>query len=141
MLFLINDPSPVGLFVLADLDPLWFTGLPFNAQDVDRLRNASNKQMGLDQKYKPQPAWSTGEIAMNWHESDDLVTEKSMTAEGVREWLLTRLRLHRRIYRDRSAEHIIGVWGPFSGATWFDSAEVGPFETMSIEWLEIDTHH
>ncbi len=35
----------------------------------------------------------------------------------------------------------MGLWGPFSGATWFDSAEVGPFETMSIEWLEIDTHH
>ena len=87
MPFLINDPSPVGLFVLADLDPFWFTGLPFNVQDVDRLRRASNKQMGLDQRYKPQPAWSTGEIEAVWHEADDLVTEKSLTAEEVQEWL------------------------------------------------------
>ena len=85
--FLVKDPPPVGLFVLADLDPFWFTGLPFDAEDIDQLRSAANLRAGLGQPYKPQPAWSTGEIEAVWHEADDLVTEKSLTAEGVREWL------------------------------------------------------
>lgn len=88
--FLIHDPSPIGLFVLADLDPLWFTGLPFDAEDVDQRRSAANRQAGVGQQYKPQPAWSTGEIEAVWYEADDLVTEKSLTAEGVREWLQAR---------------------------------------------------
>ena len=32
----------------------------------------------------------------------------------------------------------MGLWIPFSNSTHFDSAEVGPFKTFSIEWLEID---
>lgn len=85
--FLVEGPSPVGLFVLADLDPQWWTGLPFDADDVAQLRASSHRPQGLYERWKPEPPWSTGEIVVNWHEQDDLVTERSLTAEGVWEWL------------------------------------------------------
>ncbi len=85
--FLIETDSPVGLIVLIDLDPHWWIGLPYSAMDVAQLVAASHKAQGLDDQWKPEPPWSTGKIEAVWHEADDLVTEKSLTAEGVREWL------------------------------------------------------
>lgn len=85
--FLVCDPSPVGLIVIADLDPQWFTGLPYDAEDVAQLQTASHKKAGLNQRWKPQPAWSTGEIMVNRHEQDTLVSEWSLSPEGVRAWL------------------------------------------------------
>ena len=35
----------------------------------------------------------------------------------------------------------MGLWIPFPNSTHFDSAEVGPFKTFTIEWLEIDPFH
>ena|GEM_PF-1086949 len=35
----------------------------------------------------------------------------------------------------------MGLWIPFSDSEYFDSAEVGPFSTFSIEWLEVDIYH
>jgi hypothetical protein len=85
--FLVDDLSPVGLFVLADLDPVSFTGLPYDAEDVEQLRAASFRKAEGGHRWKPRPSWSVGEIMVDWHEQDDLVTERALTAEGVRESL------------------------------------------------------
>ena len=63
--FLIDEPSSVGLFVFAHLDPRWFTGLPYDAEDVEQLWAAARRPVGRDQRWRPQPAWSTGEIMVD----------------------------------------------------------------------------
>ena len=85
--FLVSVPSQVGLFVLVDFAPEWFTGLPFSADDVIRLRSMANQPYGLDNRWKPRPAWAAEEVSVTWCDQDDLVATRALSAEGVREWI------------------------------------------------------
>ncbi len=85
--FLVENASPVGLIVLTDLDPRWWTGLPYKIEDVAQLQGSSHRQQGLEDRWKPEPPWTTGEIVVEWHAGDSLRTEGPLTAEELRRWL------------------------------------------------------
>jgi hypothetical protein len=56
---LLTEPSPVGLFVAAELDDTYFTGLPFGPADVAVLEGIPN-------------------VTVEWHENDDLFDDGRM---------------------------------------------------------------
>jgi hypothetical protein len=66
--FLLREASPVGLLTAAELDPQWFTGLPFGRNERDAL-----------------PSYPR--VELEWHIQDDLPDSKSLTPEGVLRWL------------------------------------------------------
>jgi len=85
--FLLSEPSPVGLVVAADLDPQWFTGLPFTEEDVQKFADTSYRHVITTRIQKPSPNWTYGEIVTRWHPNDDLVSDRTLTPEGLQELL------------------------------------------------------
>ncbi len=83
--FCLEGPSSVGLMVAADLDPQWFTGLPFTEADVVYFTELSGRRFVSQPKYEPQPLWTPGEIVAHWHPQDDLVSERTLTPDGLTE--------------------------------------------------------
>ena len=81
--FFIEQPSPFGLLVAAHLDAEWFTGLPFTAEDAQWFRDLSHR------RYQSPPKhgrfWTPGIIIANWHPQDDLISDKTLTADGLQE--------------------------------------------------------
>lgn len=66
--FHIQVSSPIGLFVAADLDPIWFTGLPYTESNVQRLMSSS-------------------EVMAEWHPQDDLLPDDASSEELLANWL------------------------------------------------------
>lgn len=66
--FLLVQPSEVGLLVLAQLDPHWFQGLPFTADDVQKLSR------------------NTG-IAALWYADDKDLDVEARTVSDFSRWL------------------------------------------------------
>jgi hypothetical protein len=66
--FLIAKTSPTGLFVAGALNPEWFTGLPFTAEDTEI--------------WSAQPY-----LSIEWHPVDDLVGSECLRPEGLNQWL------------------------------------------------------
>ncbi len=85
--FLLTEPSPVGLFAAAALDPEGFTGLPFTEEDAQRMTQASHQRYESPSIYPPRPLWTRGEIVAHWHAQDDLVDNKMLTPIGLQELL------------------------------------------------------
>ena len=85
--FLLEIPSPIGLFTAASLDPQWFTGLPFTEEDVRHMTQLSHSRYVGPSKNAPRPIYTRGEIIANWHPQDDLVTDRILTADGLQELL------------------------------------------------------
>jgi hypothetical protein len=56
---LLTEPSAVGLFVAAELDATYFTGLPYGPTDVAVLGGIDN-------------------VTVEWHETDDLFDGEMM---------------------------------------------------------------
>jgi hypothetical protein len=65
---LLTVPSPVGLLAAAQLDAQWFPGLPFNEKDVALLATMPH-------------------VTVEWHTSDDLLSDIPLSVETVRGWL------------------------------------------------------
>ena len=85
--FLLSDPSPIGLLSAAALDPQWFTGLPFTEEEAHSLAGLSHSRFVGRWMHGPHPNYTRGEIVTRWHPQDDLITERMLTAEGLRELL------------------------------------------------------
>lgn len=68
MPFHIQTPSPIGLLVAAELDPTWFTGLPYTKSNVQRLM-------------------SLPEVTAEWHQQDDLLLDDVSSEELLASWL------------------------------------------------------
>ena len=66
--FLLKEDSPVGLLILAELDPRWFTGLPFTPDDVQRLA-------GLP------------DVSAVWHDEDADLNVEVKSAGDIGRWL------------------------------------------------------
>jgi hypothetical protein len=66
--FPLTDRSPVGLLAAAWLTDEFFTGLPFNETDVERLQRWPN-------------------VTVQWHPEDDLIDPAAEPAAFVRRWL------------------------------------------------------
>ncbi len=66
--YLLIQPSAVGLLVLAELDPRWFVGLPFTANDAQRLLIHLN-------------------ISVVWHDEDADLNVAISSPGDVSEWL------------------------------------------------------
>lgn len=82
--FLLNQSSPIGLFAAAALDPEWYTGLPFTEEDAQRMTQSSHQRYEGPSTYAPRPLWTRGEIIANWHPQDNLISDKMLTADGLR---------------------------------------------------------
>lgn len=63
---LLKDPSPVGLFVAAELDAQWFTGLPFGTRNVEVLA-------------------ATPYVTVQWHEADDLLPDGPLSIDYIKD--------------------------------------------------------
>ena len=85
--FLSEKPSPIGLLAAAHLDARWFTGLPFTEEDARWFEGLSQQHQWSHPKHEPRRFWTPGNIIVNWHPKDDLVSERMLTAEGVQELL------------------------------------------------------
>ena len=85
--FLLSDLSPIGLMSAASLDPQWYTGLPFTEEDARLFAGLSHSRVVGHRMCGPHPNWTYGEIITRWHQQDDLISERTLTAEGVRELL------------------------------------------------------
>ncbi len=81
--FLLETPSPIGLFATAALDPEWFTGLPFTEEDARQMAQLSHCRYDAHSKYQARPLWTAGEVIANWHPQDDLIPNKMLTADGL----------------------------------------------------------
>jgi len=66
--FRIQTSSPVGLFVAAELDSVWFTGLPYTESNVQKLM-------------------SLPEVTAEWHPQDDLLPDNVSPEELLASWL------------------------------------------------------
>jgi hypothetical protein len=66
--YLIQKTSPVGLFAAAALNPEWFTGLPFNHDDVSLLSNEPH-------------------VTVVWHPQDELIETLSQDPTELEKWL------------------------------------------------------
>ncbi len=66
--FLLTQPSPVSLLILAELDPHWFTGLPFTLDDA--------------QKLSAHP-----DIVAVWHDEDADLDVEVNSINDIRRWL------------------------------------------------------
>lgn len=81
--FLLPEPSPVGIFAAAYLNRDYFTGLPFNAKDVERFLCAAGTQ-----HLNSRPKWTMpGNITLCWHEREDLLNDKDLQPENTAQWL------------------------------------------------------
>ncbi len=68
---LVQTDAPVGVIFAAALSPEWFPGLPYTPEQVEAaVPRAAKPHVRLD--YRP---------------ADDLVTERVLRAENVRDWL------------------------------------------------------
>jgi hypothetical protein len=67
---LITDPSPVGLFVAAELDAQWFKGLPFGEKEAAGLAAMPH-------------------VTVKCHPTDDLLPDGPLSLDHVREWIKT----------------------------------------------------
>ena len=85
--FLIEQASPVGLLAAARLDPHWLTSLPYTEADAAWLESLSHKHYWSHPKHEPRRFWTPGDIQVNWHPNDDLVSDRILTAEGLQELL------------------------------------------------------
>ncbi len=61
-------PSSVGLLAAAELDPQWFTGLPFGEKEVAILAGMPH-------------------VTVAWHGKDDLLPVGSLLMEIVQDWI------------------------------------------------------
>ncbi len=66
--FLLTQPSDVGLLILAELDPHWFTGLPFTPDDVQQL-------------------CVHADIAAVWHDQGADLNVEASSADDIYRWL------------------------------------------------------
>lgn len=66
--FHIQMSSPVGLLVAGDLDPVWFTGLPYTEANVQRLMSAPD-------------------LTAEWRPQNDLLLDDVSSKEVIVEWL------------------------------------------------------
>ena len=85
--FLLNNPSPIGLLSAAALDPEWFTGLPFIEEDARLIAQKSYSRVIGHRMYGPHPNWTYGDIVTRWHPQDNLVSDQTLTPDGLRELL------------------------------------------------------
>lgn len=89
--FLIQKASPIGFLVVADLDPHWFTGLPFTEEDARFFTNLSHRRYLNHPKQElwlePRPLWTPGDIVAHWHPQDDLISENILTSDGLADYL------------------------------------------------------
>lgn len=85
--FCLRESSSIGLLVAADLDPQWFTGLPFTKNDGRIFTEMSHRPIKMTEWQKPLPDWTPGDIIVNWHSQDNLITDETLTADGLRELL------------------------------------------------------
>ena len=68
MPFHTQTPSSIGLLVAAELDPIWFTGLPYRESNVQRLM-------------------SLPEVTAEWHQQDDLLPDDVSSEKLLAGWL------------------------------------------------------
>jgi hypothetical protein len=68
---LLQNDSPVGLVMAAALSPEWFTGLPFAPEQVKSM---------VPQSARPH-------LSLEYRPTDDLITERFLRPESVRNWL------------------------------------------------------
>ena len=66
--FLLTQASSVGLLIMAELDPRWFTGLPFTPDDARQLSGLTD-------------------VAVIWHDADADLNVEVRSAGDIRRWL------------------------------------------------------
>ena len=85
--FFIERPSSFGLLVAARLDSTVFSSLPFTEEDVHWFTGLSHHHYWSHPKHEPRRYWTPGEIIAHWHPQDDLISDKLLTADELRELL------------------------------------------------------
>ncbi|MDQ2731956.1 MAG: hypothetical protein M3Y56_09875 [Armatimonadota bacterium] len=88
--FLVDDDSPVGLLAAGELDPEWFTGLPFRADDAERLLSISYENPGSQAPGNlplEDGIYHFRHVTIEWHSEDDLLGEDAWFPDGLRRWL------------------------------------------------------
>jgi hypothetical protein len=85
--FVVADNSSVAMLIMADLDPQWFLGLPYNENDAEKFAAMASHKIKMTPYQRPLPDWTPGAIGVEWHPQNDLLTEASFTTDGMRIWL------------------------------------------------------
>jgi len=74
----VDVPDGVGMFMAVDLDPEYFTGLPFKPDDAGLIAHPPMQVFGDNFDFWTPPT----DITIRWHEDDDLLS-RGEGVEGV----------------------------------------------------------